>query len=203
MRGWPLADVLNAIDGIAYVVDSRYHIIAIGAARWDAFAEANGAPELAGGAILGRNLLDLIQGDEVRDLYRRLLELAVSSEAPVSIAARCDSPDIRRELRLTLSPLQQAGSMRGILFQSLAVNERIRPPIDLYDFKAVMTAVKGRTHLPIVTICSFCQLVSVDGTTWLEAEEYYRWGGSSDVRISHGVCPACDARHYGGTDAED
>jgi hypothetical protein len=46
-------------------------------------------------------------------------------------------------------------------------------------------------------MCSYCQRVAWPPgrarrrREWIEAEEYYRRGGASEIRISHGICPPC------------
>jgi hypothetical protein len=197
---WHLDDLLDALDGISYVVDQDYRILAVGRTRWEAFAASNDAPELTAASVLGQDLFETVQGDDVREIYRRYAEETLQSSKSAALATRCDSPGIRRELRLAITPLRRAGVVRGLLFQSLTVDELVRPPIDLFDFKAVAALVDRRRQLPIVTLCSFCQRVNKPATQgeppWIDAEEYYRLGGTSDVRISHGLCPDCEIKHY-------
>src|SRR5579863_907994 len=70
-EAWELDDVLDGIDGVAYAVDLRYRILAVGRTRWNEFAAGNGALELTAASVLGQNLFDIIQGDDVREVYRR------------------------------------------------------------------------------------------------------------------------------------
>ena len=208
MRGklWQLDELLDAIDGISYAVDQDFRIIAVGRTNWEAFAASNDAPELTGASVLGQNLLEIVQGNDVREIYRRYAEETLGSSKPVILAARCDSPSVRRELRLAITPLRRAGVVQGLLFQSLTVDELVRPPIDLFDFKALAALIDARRHLPIVTLCSFCQRVNRTAAQgeapWTDAEEYYRSGGTSEVRISHGLCPDCENKHYEALGAE-
>jgi hypothetical protein len=203
---WHLDELLDAIDGISYVVDQEFKILAVGRTHWEAFAASNDAPELTAASVLGRDLLEIVQGNDVRDVYRHYAEETLGSSKSVALAARCDSPSVRRELRVAITPLRRAGAVHGLLFQSLTVDELVRPPIDLFDFKAVSTRVEGRRHLPIITLCSFCQRVNRPATqgegSWIDAEEYYRMGGTSDVRISHGLCPDCENQHYEGLETK-
>ena len=65
---------------------------------------------------------------------------------------------------------------------------------------ALLKALGQEADLPIVTMCSFCRLLrrpgSADDEDWIIAETYYRLGGSSRVRISHGLCADCDAARF-------
>ena len=88
----------------------------------------------------------------------------------------------------------------GLLFQARIVTKTARPRLDIFDLKALLTALRQESDLPIVTMCSFCQQLrrpgSSDEDDWISAEEYYRLGGSSQVRISHGMCADCDAARF-------
>lgn len=189
------------MDGIAYAVDLKNRIIGVGQKGWDRFARSNGAPELASGKVLGQDLLQIMKGDEVRDVYLHHTKNVLTSEEAVAFSTRCDSPSVKRELRLSLSPLKSRGTIRGLLFQALVVDEQVRPPIDIFDFGAAERLVAEVRNVPIVTLCSFCQRVKADrcpdSEPWLDAAEYYHRGGTSKVRISHGLCPDCSKAHYG------
>ena len=188
------------MDGIAYVVDGENRIIAIGRRRWDRFAVENGAPELRADRVIGRNLFEFVSGPELQQAYRDLADRIISTGEPAVIAARCDNPGIARELRLSIAPLRLGDKSTGLLFQAQLVNETARPRLDIFDFQALLSGLKQESDLPIVTTCSFCQRLrrpgSGDEDGWIPAEEYYRLGGSSRVRISHGLCADCDAVRF-------
>jgi len=52
----------------------------------------------------------------------------------------------------------------------------------------------------IVKVCSYCHNVANDNhddaapVAWITPEEYYQRGGTSEVRLSHGICPPCYER---------
>jgi hypothetical protein len=195
-----LEEFLDAVDGIAYAVNAENRIVAVGRRRWDRFAIENGAPELRADRVIGRNLFDFISGPEVTQAYRSLTDRVFSTGEPIVVTARCDSPGIARELRLSVAPLQLGDKRPGLLFQAQIVGETARPRLDIFDFKVLLNALLRNADLPIVTMCSFCQQVrrpgSCDEEDWVTAEEYYRLGGTSRVRISHGICADCDAVRF-------
>lgn len=195
-----LADFLDSLEGIAYAVDLAGRLMAIGRTRWAAFAERAAAPEVATPTrFLGAPLLDVVQGDEVRAVYREALASVVDQQRTVVIATRCDSPDTKRELRLAMTPLRTEAGVEGIIFHAQTLSEESRPPLPIYDFKAIAAKLGSMAALPIVTMCSFCQRLrwgDASAGEWISAEEYYHRGGGSDVRISHGLCPACRETHY-------
>ncbi|HYN39934.1 MAG TPA: hypothetical protein VES39_11855 [Rhodospirillales bacterium] len=191
--------LLNSMAGIAYLTDARGTIIDLGRHNWNAFARANGAPELIdGSSVIGHSILDFVAGDEVRDSYRRCFE-AIGGERVdhIRLLSRCDSPGVKRKLWLTVRPVHRGASLQGMLVQILVVSEELRPPIDLFDFVALRAAAALDPHRPILGMCSYCQNVrfpagSVDGDgEWMSAEGYYHRGGNAKVRISHTLCPTC------------
>ncbi len=57
------------------------------------------------------------------------------------------------------------------------------------------TRGKSKIPAPVVTLCMFCKRRKVSNDQWVEDEKHgtYPFG-----TISHGLCPECDAREYGG-----
>ena len=109
---------------------------------------------------------------------------------------RCDTPGMRRELRMTVSSVP--GTEPSFLFCSQVLREGQRPPISIFDYQRALDFMHDPT-VPIVLICSICHRLKAregdefDSSTWIEPEEYYRSGGDSRVSLSHGLCPSCYA----------
>ncbi len=192
-----IQSLIDGLDGICYLIEPSGSIAAVGRTNWQQFAVANGAEDLDGGAgLIGRNLFEFIEGAAVRQSYRRLLEGIVSGHrSRVVVDYQCDSPTLARHYRQSISPLGR-GPVRHLLVQNITVGEWPRPALGLYDF-AAHSGRASRRQLPIVAMCSYCQLVrypadSTDETgQWVAAETYYHRGGGSSVQISHGLCPDC------------
>ena len=192
--------LLEAMDGIAYVVRPDGRILAYGRYRWDDFAAANGGEGLLDPeAVLGRNLFDFIAGDPVKHAYRQWIDAVLRAEGnhPATFAYRCDAPTVKRTLRMAISRIER-GSEPAVLFQSVLLEATARPPLNIYDLEALLQDARSRLGLPMVTMCSFCQRLrwppgAADGAPadWIEAERYYAKGGRSEVAISHGICQDC------------
>ena len=91
-----------------------------------------------------------------------------------------------------MTPIYSGGICTGFLFQSVELDSRQRPAIDLFDISAIDQ--RARPDYPLIIMCSWCQRFHyppVTGKDWLEAEAYYAAGGTSKVRISHGICDDC------------
>jgi len=190
---------LDAMEGVCYLVDLEGRLSAVGRHTWHAFASENGAPQLCKpDSVLGRPLIDFIAGLEVRQSYLAFMDKLLSGKRrSLHFEAGCDSPDVHRRMRMCISTVAARDKITGFLFQSLTLEEHERPPVDLFDKAAILSQVAARSHLPILRMCSYCQSVArehvAEDSEWVSAEAYYRLGGTSEVRISHGICPICMA----------
>lgn len=97
-------------------------------------------------------------------------------------------------MRLAITPITRKGVREGLLIQSIVLSEEDRPRVDLFDFTDLERLLASTRDLPLITMCSYCQQVKDSDHTaneWVDAEHYYRAGGTSEVRIRHGICPTC------------
>lgn len=188
--------VLESLEGTAYVVDDQWRLRAIGGKNWRHFAMEGGAPELAeSDALLGRSLLDFIQGESVRKAWSEMLNVVAQGQLDVaSVAYRCDSPKIKRVLRMAVTSLSSKHNEPLFLFHSVPQNETMRPPIPLFDYTGAKRPPQAPPR-PLLAMCSFCHSVRQDEQSpWQTPEAYYGSGGSSDVDLTHSVCPNCHSR---------
>ena len=192
--------LLDAIDGIAYTTDADARITAIGLPHWNRFATANEAPDLDAHPYVGRPIFDFIEGESVRGVYRERIKEVLGTGQAAIFATRCDGPKVKRELRVSITRLDDEDQSHGLLFQFEIIDEVSRPALDIYDFKAVSVWLKGQADVPIITMCSFCQRLALDSGNdaheWISAEHYYHRGGVSKVRVSHGLCADCYTEHH-------
>lgn len=186
---------LEPFDGICYVTDLDGIIKSVGRTNWNAFSFENGAPNLTASDVIGKNVLSYISGEEIRDQISNILQQIASKKRLKWIMPyRCDSANRTRNMRLSITPISDQGKAVGFLFQSILLNENERPAIDLFDFVEKMEQLEKLRDLVIITMCGFCQKVKDTPNTkdkWVEAEAYYAMGGTSNVRVSHGICPSC------------
>jgi hypothetical protein len=191
--------LLDAMAGIVYLTDLDGKIVNLGRQNWNAFASANNGESLIDGeSVLSRSVFDCVAGDEVRGCYQRCFEAILGERLEfIRVMSRCDSPTARRQLWITMRPVQGRRRVGGLLVQVVVVSEQMRPPVDLFDFPALGVGATSHRMLPMLSMCSYCHNVrfpagSAEGQgEWMPAEDYYRKGGDSAVRISHGLCPDC------------
>lgn len=193
-------DILEAIDGVALVIDPGLVVRHVGWRNWNRFWTENGGGT-DGAFVPGRVITDFFTEGEVRDTYRKLLSDVIARKRRwIKIDYRCDSPVLRRSMRLAVTPVESGGAVRYLLYQSTILAVEQRPAVPLFDAPAV-----GSGHWSVVKVCSICAKVrwpsrdSVAKAEWIEPQEYYRRGGEDVVLLSHGFCRPC----YQRLDADD
>jgi len=70
-------------------------------------------------------------------------------------------------------------------FRVLDLQEKLAHRVD--ELEQAMCQIKQLQGL--LPICSYCKKIRDDGNYWQQVEEYI--GNHSEVRFSHGICPAC------------
>jgi hypothetical protein len=193
--------LLDAIDGVTYVVDASGIIRAIGAISWQRFAAQNDASALTAGSMIGTSVFAGIDGPDVRAACERLHDSVCQGQRPaVTYEYRCDAPDVERRMRMSISPVAGNGNVVMALYQSQLLAEAPRLPLGLLSMKhrGVTTAVQSSEEH--VALCSFCHDIAwpigarPENQIWIAIEDYYRRGGLGEVVISHGICPRCIER---------
>ena len=193
--------LLDAIDGIAMILDYELRISKIGGPNWQRFLDDNPPQDLAAfnrakQSVIGRPVTEFFAGDAVRSTYADLFKSVLSGTRPVMrIDYRCDAPTLRRDMRLSVSPITTAGDVRHLLYQSVMLSVQERPAIPLFGVQVVDQDVED-----ILTLCAICARVAwpVSAPTgareWIEPTEYYRRDGGDVALISHGFCEDCYTR---------
>lgn len=164
---------LNASDEISSVNE-----------EWLVFARANDGEPLLPPQILGRPLWDFIGDVETQHIYRLLHRHVRTKGEPVRLSFRCDGPERRRLLELSIS----AGVEQGLIYRVRTVREEDRKPMPLLD-----------PHRPrsetFVTICGWCKRVSAPPHGWLEVEEAVAalslFAEPHPPQLTHGICGQC------------
>lgn len=190
-----LGSLLDACAGIVYVVSPEARIIAWSPIAWNRFAIENGATELTDPAnMVGRNLLDFIAGEEVRNSYRLFHDLLLTSaRETIELDYRCDAPGVGRELRLSIKGIFVGVRPAGLLYQSIPLEEYPRQSAGVLRRRPAGWKPHGA---PMVSMCSFCKRVQYTPGNlhgqWMPIEDYYLAGGTDDVALCYSVCDECD-----------
>jgi len=167
---------------LRYTVDPANRIVAIDG-PWDEFAEAGGAPDLTRRSVLGRPLFDYLSGPEAEELVGLLLE-RVRLGAQVRMSFRCDSPSLRRFMRLEMRGMADG----NVACESTVEREQARPPQPLLD------PTMARSD-DLLIVCGWCKKVKLAEDRWVEVEEAVGVLAFSEMealpRLSHGICDPC------------
>lgn len=186
---------LDAMDGLTFRTDRSAIIQEVGASNWNAFATENGAPDLQADTVINRSLFDFIEGEQVRNQLRQVLEkISKDPNWCWVLPHRCDSPDRERVFCQSLRPVFSGGECTGFLFQSIEQHSSQRPPLPLFDFKTLRKSATENHTLPTVSMCSWCQRVRfppISDDQWIDPEDYYAQGGRTKVRLTHEICEDC------------
>lgn len=169
---------------VEYRIDAGDVVVEVGGA-WADFATENGAPELATQPD-DRTIWAAMAGDDVRDLWRLLVERVRSLQRGARVPFRCDGPDVRRWFEMTLTP-EADGHVR---FRSVLQFEEPRGTVGFLDHAATRD-----TAAEPVSVCSWCNRADVG--TWLDIEEFLRRSRLLEAEvfppIAYGICGSCRA----------
>lgn len=166
-----------------YAIDRRDVITSV-CPLWLAFARENGAPQLTSEAVLGRSLWQFIDGAETKEMYQAILQRVRNDNSTAVVPFRCDSPTLRRYMRLELTPAAE-GSVKldGLL-------ERVEQTIP-YNF---LEPAFPRSR-QLLTLCSCCKRILLESSGWLEidvvAVRLDLLGKQAAPKLRHTVCPEC------------
>lgn len=177
--------VRSSIRRYRYAVDARDTIVSV-SPEWLAFARENGAPELTEQAVTGRSLWHFIDGTATVRLYQAILQRVRSTAEPTVLPFRCDSPTLRRYMRLEINSQPDA----GIRFDGWL--ERVEPctRLNLLDVQFA----RGEN---VLTLCSMCKRALVEPAGWLELEDaaarLHLFEEKQVPQLRQTVCPRCNA----------
>jgi hypothetical protein len=157
---------------------------------WRTFAIENGAPALAVGAV-GTSLWAHVGGTETRRLYSAVLATVRAAGRSVTLPYRCDAPDERRWMQLTVRPLG-GGHLQVV---SALVRRAARTPVLLLD------VTRARGDWPLL-VCGWCSRVRTvaEGAVGVPAQAPWvpvetlpagLTGAAALPRLVHDVCPDC------------
>ena len=176
----------EAWQTIEYRIDRQGLLIYV-SDSWTQFALDNSSPHLVSERVVGKPLLSFVSDLETRHLYQVILKRVRTSEVPVVVTLRCDSPSLRRFLQLIISRLPG----EEIRFLSHTLRTEPRESIPLLDPEH--ESVKRTPH--------DVQLVQTDSAPEGPMGRGGRSGDAMELfcldalpKLTHGVCPACYPR---------
>ncbi|MBI1387429.1 MAG: hypothetical protein GC154_03170 [bacterium] len=168
---------------VIYRIDETSRIAATNS-EWDRHALDNSAPQLIFERIQHLPLWPFIEGAELVYIYRSLIEKAQKENRPLTITYRCDTPELLREMEMTIVSSPNGGV--ECISRIIRVEQRV--PIRLID------ANVERKSDETILMCSRCKDVKIQGE-WVSLEDAVTrlglTGNGPFPQISHGLCNTC------------
>lgn len=153
-------------------------------ALWLAFARENGAADLTQLSVLGRSLWDFVEGEAIRAVYSDIHARVRSGGKSAAFYFRCDSPLLKRHMRMTISP----GEAGQLIYESQVVWTEPQRNLALLD------ADQPRSK-SFLTICSCCKKAMLEPVGWQDIESVSRSLGILEMgkvpQLRHTICPVC------------
>lgn len=172
---------MGRLADMAYRVNDHDQIVSVNP-EWDEFATSNGGHQVTADRVLNRPLWDFITDPTTQDLYRQILH-QIRSGRTVRFSFRCDAPECRRLLEMTVERAADGTTE----FRTRTLSEEKRPTPLLLKSEAKRSA-------DLLRVCGWCKRVHADGA-WVEVEEavdrLHLFHQSRLPAMTHGICEPC------------
>lgn len=159
-----------------YILDDMKTIVDVGG-QWDCFAQENGGVNTCSEHVKGRPIWDFIIDDNTRMWFETLLQLAKLKHDALVRHYRCDSPDLRRFMKMTIDAMHDHGFR--VLHEVISVEERSQP---------VYIHCSGSPSHGDVIRCSSCGKIKV-GSVWVEPDADIVM--ANRLNVTYTICPVC------------
>ncbi len=162
---------------VIYLINSENLIVELNQ-EWDEFASENNGGDLSCTEVIGRPLMDFVSGKSTKQYWENIFNKARSDNQATTLEYRCDSPSVKRWMRMEILPLVD-GNLR-ISNDTLSTKERPYP----IHFERM--SQRGK-HTFIR--CSLCNKLKIKDI-WIEPDEFAAKHRISTFAVTYGVCPA-------------
>ncbi|MDO9280950.1 MAG: hypothetical protein Q7T88_01055 [Methylotenera sp.] len=167
-------------ETIVYKLDVDNNIVAVNR-LWQSFALANNAPELGIDQVIGKPLMQYISGNITKYFWQALLDKARLANTVLHLDYRCDSPDLRRFMRIKV----YRGDGESLHFESALLRTESRP-VSIHFKRAQQRGADTKVR------CSFCNGI-LHKSHWVEAESLVTGQKSVTLDVIYGICPDCQS----------
>lgn len=161
----------------AYVLDDRNTIISV-SGDWDEFAEQNGAANLYSVDVCGRPIWDFVGDAPTRMWLEAVFQSARLRGVGLERSYRCDSPEVKRYMKMRVIPEQNA-TLR--IEHELLSTEQRQAPVHLIHDSTLGKDARRR--------CSLCGRLNHVGE-WQEPREDHA-NASGSIVVIYTVCEDC------------
>ncbi|MCW8929410.1 MAG: hypothetical protein OQL19_04120 [Gammaproteobacteria bacterium] len=171
-------------DTIKYLLDNEDRIISV-SGPWDEFANKNDGVNVHASYVCGRSIWDFIVSDATKMWIRTLFQRARLKTESIERPYRCDSPDLKRFMRMSISSCENG--VLEVKHEILHVEECL-PPV---HFKHI----SENSVVDLRFRCSFCGRVRQEDA-WLEpiATDDTQ---ETEMTVEYTVCEDCQNLMHG------
>ena len=166
-----------------YVVDPDNRIVSV-SSGWDGFALENNGENVVESCVVGHKLHEFIIGDSTSMWIHSLVESARSRKKEIIRFYRCDSPEEKRYMRMTIFPEEDGSvSVTSRLIRTVQMKRRAA-----FEYSPVASHRK----------CSICNKISIQGS-WVEPDDAKVLGlldDSSPIAVVYSVCTVCVKKNF-------
>lgn len=124
----------NQYPPLNYAIDHEDRLVHVDKA-WIRFAEENDAGSSLGpDSVIGQSLWNFVRVATLQSIYRQLIEAVCSSRHQLEFDFRCDSPEMRRYMHVTMIPrgenvVQFCSQMKAIV-PSMSCLQAVQRQVD-------------------------------------------------------------------------
>lgn len=173
------------LEKLSYTVDKNDRLIEF-SSNWDEAAREGGAPQLFASDIVGEPLKSFVVGDASRAYVDMVFGFARLKQKPVIKTYRCDTPEFKRNMKMTLIP-KLNGDVETV--HEVVSVERWEHIVGIYDSMPQETS----REVKIYDRCSVCNDMFYEDK-WLTQDDIAVLNPSFEKEpmwVTYTVCPFC------------
>ena len=141
-----------------YVIDENMRIVAVGG-DWEKFGQENQAQNLSFSDVKNRSIFDFVLGETSRIWLHSLIRMAMETKQTVHQSYRCDSPDAKRYMLMTITPEENG----NLTIEHTLTSEQPRQHRVEINYSASENENAKVLH------CNVCGKLHVDGE-WIDVD---------------------------------
>ena len=168
------------INQTTYYLDKGDKILSVGSG-WNQFASENDGEQLVAAKVEGRSIWDFISGDITKVWFRTIIQLADLHQEAVEHPYRCDSPTLKRYMKMRVS---KENNILRVDHSLLRVERREKPVL-------IRHASEFDIFSQAMRCCSLCGRIH-RGREWYEPDDaIFDSEGSQTFFVIYVVCETC------------
>ena len=186
-RFFRVIQALETSPAVSYILDSGHRFIYCNPA-WDCFARSNGAPQLAGEAVIGFDLFDAIP-EVLCAVYSEAFQQVLAGKIVWEKSYECSTPTLFRKYRMRIHFWK---SRSWFLITNPLVIER--PHTN--SVEATPNTYFNTNGLLMMCVHCRCSKRVGNPDQWDFVPEHLNLTREASLSVTHGLCPVCLVHFY-------